>query len=177
MSPLAGTARRPGGVYIVPNKGCQPGGCPNIPRTVRRPRFSTGGTHSERIHTWAAFGQVTAELAYLTVTTSGTGSRPNAATRRPDQKRTDEDRYPPCVRRDHRGLRLRQQPHHAQHQGERPHRGRGVLSQCHPFYTGKQKILDSGGRVARFEKRYGKRAKGASPLTIASPPDVRCSPI
>ena len=35
-----------------------------------------------------------------------------------------------------------------------------VCSQCHPFYTGKQKILDSGGRVARFEKRYGKR-KGA----------------
>ena len=36
-----------------------------------------------------------------------------------------------------------------------------VCSQCHPFYTGKQKILDSGGRVARFEKRYGKR-KGAA---------------
>ena len=34
-----------------------------------------------------------------------------------------------------------------------------VCSQCHPFYTGKQKILDSGGRVARFEKRYGKRTK------------------
>jgi large subunit ribosomal protein L31 len=34
-----------------------------------------------------------------------------------------------------------------------------VCSNCHPFYTGKQKILDSGGRVARFEKRYGKRAK------------------
>ena len=34
-----------------------------------------------------------------------------------------------------------------------------VCSQCHPFYTGKQKILDSGGRVARFEKRYGKRAE------------------
>lgn len=34
-----------------------------------------------------------------------------------------------------------------------------VCSACHPFYTGKQKILDSGGRVARFEKRYGKRAK------------------
>jgi large subunit ribosomal protein L31 len=29
-----------------------------------------------------------------------------------------------------------------------------VCSQCHPFYTGKQKILDTGGRVARFEKRY-----------------------
>jgi large subunit ribosomal protein L31 len=36
-----------------------------------------------------------------------------------------------------------------------------VCSQCHPFYTGKQKILDSGGRVARFEKRYGKRNAGA----------------
>ena len=29
-----------------------------------------------------------------------------------------------------------------------------VCSECHPFYTGKQKILDTGGRVARFEKRY-----------------------
>jgi large subunit ribosomal protein L31 len=42
-----------------------------------------------------------------------------------------------------------------------------VCSQCHPFYTGKQKILDSGGRVARFEKRYGKRktasAEAAAP--------------
>ena len=34
-----------------------------------------------------------------------------------------------------------------------------VCSQCHPFYTGKQKILDTGGRVARFEKRYGKKSK------------------
>ena len=32
-------------------------------------------------------------------------------------------------------------------------------SACHPFYTGKQKILDTGGRVARFEARYGKRKK------------------
>ncbi|MDR1355524.1 MAG: 50S ribosomal protein L31 [Propionibacteriaceae bacterium] len=32
-----------------------------------------------------------------------------------------------------------------------------VCSQCHPFYTGKQKILDTGGRVARFERRYGKK--------------------
>ncbi|MFK8053960.1 MAG: 50S ribosomal protein L31 [Woeseiaceae bacterium] len=31
-----------------------------------------------------------------------------------------------------------------------------VCSQCHPFYTGKQKILDSGGRVDRFRRRYGK---------------------
>lgn len=33
-----------------------------------------------------------------------------------------------------------------------------VCSSCHPFYTGKQKILDTGGRVARFEARYGKKA-------------------
>ena len=32
-----------------------------------------------------------------------------------------------------------------------------VCSNCHPFYTGKQKILDTGGRVAKFEKRYGKK--------------------
>jgi len=30
-----------------------------------------------------------------------------------------------------------------------------VCSQCHPFYTGKQKILDTGGRVAKFEARFG----------------------
>ncbi len=34
-----------------------------------------------------------------------------------------------------------------------------VCSACHPFYTGKQKILDTGGRVARFEQRYGKRGQ------------------
>ncbi len=34
-----------------------------------------------------------------------------------------------------------------------------VCSECHPFYTGKQKILDTGGRVARFERRYAKTAK------------------
>jgi large subunit ribosomal protein L31 len=39
-----------------------------------------------------------------------------------------------------------------------------VCSQCHPFYTGKQKIMDVGGRVEKFERRYGKRgpAKGAA---------------
>lgn len=30
-----------------------------------------------------------------------------------------------------------------------------VCSECHPFYTGKQKILDTGGRVDRFKKRFG----------------------
>lgn len=31
-----------------------------------------------------------------------------------------------------------------------------VCSQCHPFYTGKQKILDSGGQVDKFRRRYAK---------------------
>ncbi len=30
-----------------------------------------------------------------------------------------------------------------------------VCSACHPFYTGKQKIVDSGGRVDKFRKKYG----------------------
>lgn len=30
-----------------------------------------------------------------------------------------------------------------------------VCSSCHPFYTGKQKIVDTGGRVDRFKKRFG----------------------
>ncbi len=37
-----------------------------------------------------------------------------------------------------------------------------VCSQCHPFYTGKQKILDTGGRVARWEARYGKKKQDAA---------------
>ena len=32
-----------------------------------------------------------------------------------------------------------------------------VCSNCHPFYTGKQKLMDTGGRVARFQARYGKK--------------------
>ncbi|HVE64169.1 MAG TPA: 50S ribosomal protein L31 [Mycobacteriales bacterium] len=36
-----------------------------------------------------------------------------------------------------------------------------VCSKCHPFYTGKQKIMDVGGRVEKFEKRFGKRDAGA----------------
>jgi len=34
-----------------------------------------------------------------------------------------------------------------------------VCSSCHPFYTGKQKIVDTGGRVDKFRKKYGVAAK------------------
>ncbi len=30
-----------------------------------------------------------------------------------------------------------------------------ICSKCHPFYTGKQKFVDTGGRVERFQKKYG----------------------
>ena len=30
-----------------------------------------------------------------------------------------------------------------------------ICSACHPFFTGKQKLVDTGGRVDRFKKRYG----------------------
>lgn len=30
-----------------------------------------------------------------------------------------------------------------------------ICSKCHPYFTGKQKLVDSGGRVDRFKKRYG----------------------
>jgi len=30
-----------------------------------------------------------------------------------------------------------------------------ICSACHPFYTGKQKLVDTAGRVERFQKRYG----------------------
>ncbi|MEC9364301.1 MAG: 50S ribosomal protein L31 [Sinimarinibacterium flocculans] len=33
-----------------------------------------------------------------------------------------------------------------------------VCAACHPFYTGKQKVMDVGGRVDKFKKRYGKAA-------------------
>jgi large subunit ribosomal protein L31 len=31
-----------------------------------------------------------------------------------------------------------------------------ICSQCHPFYTGKQKLVDTAGRVERFRKRYAR---------------------
>jgi large subunit ribosomal protein L31 len=39
-----------------------------------------------------------------------------------------------------------------------------ICSMCHPFYTGKQKFVDTAGRIERFQKKYGKTyIKGAEP--------------
>ena len=34
-----------------------------------------------------------------------------------------------------------------------------ICSQCHPFFTGKQKFIDSAGRVEKFRKKYGDQKK------------------
>ena len=34
-----------------------------------------------------------------------------------------------------------------------------ICSACHPFYTGKQKLVDTGGRVDKFRKRFGLEEK------------------
>jgi len=52
-----------------------------------------------------------------------------------------------------------------------------LCNECHPFFTGKQKVVDAGGRVERFQKRYGKstftkageaRAEGSEEATADS---------
>ena len=41
-----------------------------------------------------------------------------------------------------------------------------LCSECHPFYTGKQKLVDTGGRVERFQRRYAKSGRQeAKPLS------------
>ena len=37
-----------------------------------------------------------------------------------------------------------------------------ICSSCHPFFTGKQKLVDTAGRVERFRQRYSKNKKAAS---------------
>jgi large subunit ribosomal protein L31 len=54
-----------------------------------------------------------------------------------------------------------------------------LCSQCHPFYTGKQKLVDSGGRVDRFKKRLEKKAADeakAEKAPNARPPKPELKP-
>lgn len=37
-----------------------------------------------------------------------------------------------------------------------------ICSKCHPFFTGKQKLVDSAGRVERFHKKYAKKTQGTA---------------
>ena len=44
-----------------------------------------------------------------------------------------------------------------------------LCNECHPFFTGKQKLVDSGGRVERFQRRYGERGTKAKVRAARSP--------
>jgi large subunit ribosomal protein L31 len=48
-----------------------------------------------------------------------------------------------------------------------------ICSACHPFFTGKQKLVDTAGRVERFNRKYGTKsaAQGGKGGTAASPAD------
>ncbi len=37
-----------------------------------------------------------------------------------------------------------------------------VCSSCHPFYTGKQKVMDTAGRVEKFRQRYASKSSGTA---------------
>jgi len=43
-----------------------------------------------------------------------------------------------------------------------------ISSESHPFFTGQMKIVDTAGRVERFEKRYGRRKKAEAPAPEAA---------
>ena len=38
-----------------------------------------------------------------------------------------------------------------------------LCNECHPFFTGKQKLVDTGGRVERFQRRYAQKTKARTP--------------
>ncbi|HPB32243.1 MAG TPA: 50S ribosomal protein L31 [Candidatus Sumerlaeota bacterium] len=40
-----------------------------------------------------------------------------------------------------------------------------ICSACHPFFTGKQKLVDSAGRVEKFNQRYGKKKSASAEKT------------
>jgi large subunit ribosomal protein L31 len=45
-----------------------------------------------------------------------------------------------------------------------------ICSKCHPFYSGRQKFVDSAGRVDRFMKKYGPRTKPEAPAAPGAAP-------
>jgi large subunit ribosomal protein L31 len=50
-----------------------------------------------------------------------------------------------------------------------------VCSACHPFYTGKQKIVDTAGRVEKFRQRYAAKPAAAPAAKAAPAPSAKTS--
>lgn len=46
-----------------------------------------------------------------------------------------------------------------------------ICSHCHPFYTGRQKLIDTAGRVERFRRKYGDSKGAAEPKAASSEGD------
>ena len=55
-----------------------------------------------------------------------------------------------------------------------------ICSKCHPFFTGKQKLVDTAGRVEKFQRKYkwgaGKEAAPAAPAAAAAPSPAQPAP-
>ena len=51
-----------------------------------------------------------------------------------------------------------------------------VCSNCHPFFTGRQKFVDSAGRIDRFNKKYGRTKKAPAPEKAAKEPEAEAKP-
>ena len=48
-----------------------------------------------------------------------------------------------------------------------------VCSACHPFYTGKQKVMDTAGRIDKFRQRYAAKPAVAKPAPAPPPPPAK----
>lgn len=47
-----------------------------------------------------------------------------------------------------------------------------LCNQCHPFYTGKQKLVDTGGRVERFQRKYANKGVRRAGQEAAAPAEA-----
>jgi large subunit ribosomal protein L31 len=50
-----------------------------------------------------------------------------------------------------------------------------VCAMCHPFFTGKQKLMDTAGRVEKFNRKYGKKAEVAPAVAVEA--EVEAAPV
>ena len=44
-----------------------------------------------------------------------------------------------------------------------------ICSNCHPFFTGKQRLIDSAGQIEKFTRKWGKKKETATPATPTTP--------
>lgn len=47
-----------------------------------------------------------------------------------------------------------------------------ICSSCHPFFTGKQRLMDTEGRVEKFNKKYAKKAAAVDAVEMAPEPSA-----